>query len=137
MPHPPVTHEQYPGVLYTLAAAGYRREALSLADAWGGNDHDIPAAARLHRGSALVQIIGMAAARVLADRYGPGRIYVPRAAGRGSRMRDILAHGGGTAETARAVGSTTSWVRRVRAMAREGNPADAAQPSLFDAVERE
>lgn len=128
--------EQLPGPLMVLAQAGFMTEALQLAEAWGGRTFDIPAAARLRANSPLVRVVGREAARVIALHYGPGRLYVPLAIGRGAKKRDILSHPGGTAETARDLRTSEQWVRRVRnQLTDEGEARDRAigQLALFDA----
>lgn len=132
---PTLRPELLPGPLLVLAEAGFMREAMLLAKEWGGRTFDIPAAGRLRAGSPLVKLLGREAARIVALRYGPGRLYVPLAAGRGAKKRDILSHPGGTAAAARDLHTSEQWVRRVRnQLAGESDARDreAGQLPLFD-----
>lgn len=110
----PVSPEYFPGLLYDLAAAGYVREARALAKVWGGGKRYIPGIEHIRPTSPLVGIIGLDATRVLAELHGPGHRLIPRAAGSGALVREILQHPGGTRACARDLGCTEEWVRRVR-----------------------
>jgi hypothetical protein len=114
MVEPSITPEWFPGILYELARAGHVEQAMSLSDARGGRTIDIPSLERLSESSALVRVVGLAAARVICERWGGTRQYVPLRGGVGSKMRNILAHPGGTAECARDLQTSEQWVRRVR-----------------------
>ncbi|WP_342239681.1 hypothetical protein [Inquilinus sp. OTU3971] len=110
----PVSLEYFPGLLYDLAVAGYVREARALAKVWGGGKRYIPGAAHVRPTSPLVGIIGLDATRLLAELHGPGHKLIPRAAGDGALVREILNHPGGTRACALDLGCTEEWVRRVR-----------------------
>lgn len=126
----PVTPDYFPGLLYDLAAAGYVREARALAKVWGGGKRYIPGIEHVRPTSPLVGIIGLEATRVLAELHGPGHKLIPRAAGDGALVREILQHPGGTRACARDLGCTEEWVRRVRKRPRSG---DDPQGDLFGA----
>lgn len=110
----PITPEWFPGILYELARAGFVQEAAALSEARGGRTIDIPLRDRLTNASALTRLIGLPAARAVSQRWGGTRQYVPLRRGVGSKMRNILAHPGGTAECARDLQTSEQWVRRVR-----------------------
>ncbi|MBN2752596.1 MAG: hypothetical protein JXQ84_07795 [Rhodospirillaceae bacterium] len=123
-----------PGLLGELARAGFGGKALLLAYHWGGTKRYIPATPCEHH--ALVQLIGLNAARVLADQWGGGHHDIPRAAVLDDLKRKILSHPGTTRETAIALRCTERWVREVRAgsdpAARATKPIDPRQISMFD-----
>ncbi|WP_342240855.1 hypothetical protein [Inquilinus sp. OTU3971] len=129
-----ITPEWFPGILYELARAGHVEQAVSLSDARGGRTIDIPSLERLSESNALVRMVGIAAARVICERWGGTRQYVPLRGGVGSKMRNILAHPGGTAECARDLQTSEQWVRRVRNQGglRRWRPGDgeASGPAL-------
>lgn len=129
-----ITPEWFPGILYELARAGHVEQAVSLSDARGGCTVDIPSLDRLSKSSVLVRLVGLAAARVICERWGGTRQYVPLRGGIGSKMRSILAHPGGTAECARDLQTSEQWVRRVRNQggSRRRRPGDgeASGPAL-------
>lgn len=131
---PAVDTSHLPGMLGELARAGMGGKALILAHNWGGTKRYIPASPRPEH--ALVQMIGMAAARILAEAWGGGHHDIPRAAVLDDLKRQILDHPGTTRETAIALGCTERWVREVRAGGGEtrhrGKPIDPRQISMFD-----
>lgn len=110
-----LTAESYPGFLYEFAQAGHREAADTLVRAYGGQSIVVPKV-QGHQIEQLrfTRLIGPDAARWLIERFGVSRLYIPLATGVGAKKRAILAHPGGTAETARAVGCSHAWVRRVR-----------------------
>ncbi|MGK9234797.1 hypothetical protein KXS07_23820 [Inquilinus limosus] len=128
---PPVTPEYFPGLLYDLAAAGYVREARALAKVWGGGKRYIPGIEHVRPTSPLVGIIGLDATRLLAKLHGPGHRLIPRAAGDGALVREILRHPGGTRACAQDLSCTEEWVRRVRKRRQEPNES---QSDLFGTV---
>ncbi len=136
-----VTLERFPGILYTLARAGYVREAHELTLKRGGTTVVIPSPNWVKQTSPLVQIVGWAAARLLAEKFGPAEVYVPLGTGPGRRMRDILNHPStSTREIARDLGTSESWVRRVRNDNRKPQKAirkleEKGQGNLFDTWE--
>lgn len=115
-----------PGLLGALQRAGHGGAALRLALEWGGTKRYI--AARPAETGALVAIVGLAAARFLAAHFGNTHQDIPRAVGLGRVKREIHSHEGGTRATARALGCTERYVRKVR----EPLEADPKQPGLFD-----
>lgn len=122
----PQDHLLLPGMLGELARAGYGGEALKLAAAWGGAKHYIPK--RPTATSEICTVISLAAARVLAIKYGDRHHDIPRAAGLGSvkatlRGLDNLP----TTAAARAAGCTARYVRRVRG----GGAVDPRQAKLL------
>lgn len=121
-----------PGMLGALARAGFSGKALILAHEWGGTKRYIPA--NPTPTSDVVQLIGLAAARVLAESWGGAHHDIPRAAVLEDLKRKILAHPGTTREAAIALGCTERWVRIVRASGggRPAKPVDRRQISMFD-----
>lgn len=102
-----------PGMLGELARAGFGGKALLLAHTWGGTKRYIPAEPDARH--ALVDLIGVAAARVLAEKWGGAHHDIPRAAVLDDLKQKIVSHPGTTRETAVALGCTERWVRLVRA----------------------
>lgn len=136
-----VTLERFPGILFVLAHAGFIREAATLSLKRGGTTIVIPSAEHIRQTSPLVQIVGWAGARLLADKVAPGEYYVPLGTGPGRRMRDIIIHPSkSTREVARDLGTSESWVRRVRNDNRKPQKAvreleQKGQGNLFDTWE--
>jgi len=127
------TSLQLPGILGELARRGHGGAALILADRWGGTKRymsDKP-------GSVLVDLIGVRAAKVVAELCGGGYHDVPRAAVLDHLKAKILAYQGTTRETAIALGCHERYVRMVRSgtagteAGRRQRPVDGRQLSLL------
>lgn len=116
-----------PGLLGEMQRAGHGGAALALARAWGGTKRYIPSDPR--PGQALVEIVGMPAARWLAEHHGNQHKDIPRAAGLGNKKRAIAQFQGGTREAALTLGCTERYVRMVRNGRRE---RDERQLQLLD-----
>ncbi|MEW5729041.1 MAG: hypothetical protein AB1918_14530, partial [Pseudomonadota bacterium] len=116
-----------------LARRGHGAAALVLADRWGGTKRYISD----KPGAALVEMVGMPAAKIVAEAIGCGHHDIPRAAGLDDLKAKILAHPGTTREAAIALGCTERWVREVRNAGTGGGkpgyrkPADSRQLSLL------
>ncbi|MBF0095444.1 MAG: hypothetical protein HQL34_12995 [Alphaproteobacteria bacterium] len=125
------TSLRLPGILGELARRGHGGAALILAEAWGGTKHyisDLP-------GSALVRLIGAAAASVVAEKLRGEQHDIPNAKGLDSLKGRILEHPGTTRETAVALGCHERYVRYVRNAGapapKRTRPADERQLSLL------
>lgn len=128
----PETSLHLPGILGELARRGHGGAALVLAEAWGGTKRYISD----KPGSALVTLIGSAAAAVVAEKLRGEHHDIPNAAGMDSLKEKILAHPGTTRETAMALGCHERYVRHVRnsgvaPVPKRGRPADDRQLSLL------
>jgi len=114
------------GVLRQLADAGHEAAVPKLVAARGGTRLYIPSTPA--EGDELVRLIGMPAARALADLRGNEEVDIPLGIGIGAKKAAIsrMAHRPAS-EIARTVGTTERHVRRVR---NAGND-DGGQGSLF------
>ncbi|TSD85608.1 helix-turn-helix domain-containing protein [Mycobacterium sp. KBS0706] len=108
----------YLGAVYTsLVDAGFATEAERLSREWGGLKRYVPGIDNLRPTSPLVRLVGMDAARVLAEAFGPSHVYFARCAERPGLKATIVQHldnGLRPREIARQTGVTEEWVRRVR-----------------------
>lgn len=146
-----------PGPLGQLQLRGYGGAAVRLVLEWGGQQRYIPFEPR--RDSAVVAVIGLQAARVLCQivREDDARTRPARKGDRGARGKTIdipsrktleqtdaaaiLRHEGGTRETAKAVGCTETYVRRIRngdsaPLQKRGKPKDERQADLVDLLNK-
>ena len=124
-----------PGVLGALARAGHGGAALLLAEHWGGQKRYIPAT--IYIDCPLAALIGIDAARVVSAYYtkgGQGGDFdIPKGNLKPALKRDILGHPAPTRETARALGCTERYVRKVRqGQGHKSRKRDPRQSSLFD-----
>ena len=116
-----------PGLLGVLARAGHLGAALRLAKEWGGTSRYIPE--EPSPDSPLVQVVGLAAARLLAETYGRGHHDIPMATHQDTAKGRILRDPDpSTRAVARRYHVTERHVRDVRAMARP----DPRQLDLFE-----
>ncbi|SBW01022.1 conserved hypothetical protein [uncultured Alphaproteobacteria bacterium] len=103
----------FPGILRTLATAGFVDEAIKLAATWGGTKRFIPYKPTPE--SEISKIIGVKAAQVLAVNYGTSHHDIPLLAGLGRKKLALKWLGGlEVTDAARAVGCTARYVRMVR-----------------------
>ena len=119
-----VTSLQLPGILGELARRGMGGAALVLADRWGGTKRYISD----KPGSVLVDLIGVRAAKVVAEICGGGYHDIPRAGSLDHLKAKILAHPGTTRETAVALGCHERYVRMVRSSGVSAPPVHRARP---------
>lgn len=104
-------HVYLMGVLRQLADAGHVDAVPKLIAAWGGTRRLIPVApTEAHE---LVRIIGMPAARALAELRGGQEVDIPRGVGLGAKKAAILRLAGSRREVARAAECTERFVRKV------------------------
>lgn len=102
-----------PGHLGELARRGHGAAALKLIHAWGGTKRRIPKVPR--PGQPIVAIMGLAAARELADLCGALDYDIPSKACLSTSVKaQILRADGGTREIAEAHGCTERYVRMIR-----------------------
>lgn len=113
------------GVLRQLADAGHVDAVPKLITAWGGTRRLIPVAPSA--GHELVAIVGLPAARVLADLRGGQEVDIPRGVGLGVKKAAILRATGSAREIARQAECTERHVRKIR----NGGPRDPDQGSLL------
>lgn len=124
----PSSLRHLPGMLGCLARYGHGGAALRLVAAWGGTKQRIPEHPRPD--SQLAKLIGLDAALILAEHY-PGWHDVPTTAGLRSLKQCILRRPESTRETALALKTSESYVRRVRRDA-EWKKEERREPDLFN-----
>ncbi|WP_141400356.1 hypothetical protein [Magnetospirillum sp. 15-1] len=73
----------FPGLLGTLARAGYAEDAIKLAAAWGGTKHYIPG--KPTAACNICKVISLEAALVLAESYGDRPHDIPLLSGLGDK----------------------------------------------------
>lgn len=114
------------GVLRQLADAGHPEAVPKIIAAWGGTRRSIPQQPR--EGDELVRIIGLPAARALAQLRGGEEVDIPRGANLGAKKQAVLRMADRPArEIVQAVGCTDRFVR----MARNSGKPDPDQGNLF------
>ena len=117
------------GVLGELVRSGFRREAFALLRARGGLTAYVPVAPE--EGDSLVEIIGLDAARRLAETLGGQTVEVSNARGARSLKAQILERGGASRDIALAAGCSRRYVNMVRV----ATAPDPRQPTLFEGLE--
>jgi len=116
---------ELPGILADIAEAAGNAVALRLARAVGGTE--ITVAKNPKPGSRITKLVGLEAARRIANTVGYGRMLIPMAnlRGQGHRrevMAKVMGAGGSNTQAALAGDSHERTARRLRKRIREQEP---------------
>lgn len=105
----------WPAGLLEIAELIGRGLALRLVQLHGGEELGVPKTMRSEH--VLAKALGLDAASLLADRYGPGRLSVPTLQSARAKKRAIALASGTTNEIARQHNVTARYVRMVQSTA--------------------
>lgn len=117
-----MTPAPLPGVLAEIAEVAGRDAALMLALEWGGLDVHIPKPEYLTHNPrhALARLVDFGRAVRIAQRFGGGQVYLPRA--RRACAIYLAERGASPAEIGRRLGITPHSARRYCRAARDAGP---------------